>query len=529
VGHFEPRVILENRDFIKLDFGQNFAGFIHFRAKGKEGSVVTIRYAEVLDNDGNLYFDNLRSAKATDRLILSEQETIFQPRFTFHGFRYVQIENIGDCEITDIKGIVLSQYINYHGSFECSDPIINNIYKNVLWGQKSNFISIPMDCPQRDERLGWTGDAEIFCNTAMFNSDCRLFFDNYLKLIRTEILPDGRVPIFAPFFIPVNENNAGIPGWADAICLIPYYHYLHYRDEAVIRENIAFAVKHFEFYMSKSKDFLIKTANPFGDWLSVIEKTDVEVINQCFFGLCALLISKMFGILCDSIKEAEYMEYYHKIREAFRVNYLKGNKIISDTQTAYAFSKAVGFVEKDEISRPFIESIMRQGERLTTGFIGVKYVLPSLCEIGETDLAYRIMKQTAYPSWGYTIKNGATTIWERWNGYTEDKGFESPSMNSFNHYCLGSCVEWLYSHVLGLKLSLSGEICISPSFSSELSFARGKYMSSQGIVSVEWRCIDNKFHLIVDADEKVNYSYDFKDRKIISLKRESNRLEAIIK
>ena len=525
-----PEILHSENGVIRLDFKQNFAGFLAFTARGEIGEEIVIKHAEVINEDGTLYLDNLRSAKCEDRLILSGGEDAFEPKFTFHGFRYAEIICGENVAISNIKGIVLSQNLNYHGKFECSDEIVSAIYKNALWGQKSNFISIPTDCPQRDERLGWTGDAQVFCNSAMFNANCDKFFENYLRLIQTDILEDGKVPSFVPFFIPVSVSTAGVPGWADCICTIPYYHYLHYKNKEILKENLPFAIKHFNYYLSKSEKYLSNVKNAFGDWLSVNRADDADVISQCFFGLSAKLISKSFAILGDEENAEKYECYYKKIKHAFRENYLyKYGKIKGDSQTVYAFSLAVGFVSVEEIKSHFIQALEREDYKLTTGFIGVKYLLPAICEIGEIDLAYKIIKQTEYPSWGYTVKHGATTIWERWNGYTKERGFETPNMNSFNHYSLGSCVEWLYSHVLGIKLLEDNKICISPSFSAELSFAKGEYLSSQGKISVDWKYEDGKYYLTVSADKKVKYSYDFGDREVVSVCMKNNLLKAVLK
>ena len=529
IGELEPSVIYQTENVIRLDFKQNFAGFLTFEAEGESGAEITIKHAEMLNKDGTLYYENLRSVKAEDGIILSDKRVTFDPKFTFHGFRYAEITIKGRAKISNIKGVVLSQKMDYHGKFQCSDAVIIGIFKKVHGGQKGNFISIPTDCPQRDERLGWTGDAQVFCNSAMFNSDCNRFFANYLKLIRTDILPDGKIPSFVPFFIPVSASTAGVPGWADSICVIPYTHYLHYRDINVIKENLPYAVKHLEYYLSKSENYLLKVENPFGDWLSVERADDIGGISQCFLGLSALLISKMYAILQDSENTAKYAAIYEAAKKAFRDNYIAENgQFVGDSQTIYALSLSVGFVTADEIKTHFVNSVKRAGNKLTTGFIGVKHLLPALCEIGERDLAYQIIKETEYPSWGYTIKQGATTIWERWNGYTEEQGFETPKMNSFNHYSLGSCVEWLYSHVLGIQLSADKNVCISPVFSKELSFAKGEYKTQSGKIFVEWNYADDKYYLTVTAEDGVQFDYDFKGMEILSLERKDNTLIAVL-
>lgn len=530
IAEFTPTVLYERENTALLDFKQNFAGFVTFAADGGSGTEITVRYSEILSDDGTPYYENLRSARATDKIVLSGKREIFRPTFTFHGFRYAEISVKGNARIEDVKGIALSQSIRYGGKFRCSDETVNAVFRNALWGQKSNFISIPTDCPQRDERLGWTGDAQVFCNSAMFNGNCDRFFASYLKLIRTDILPDGKVPSFVPFFIPVSTSTAGVPGWADAICIIPYTHYLHYRDANVIKDNLHYAVKHLEYYLGRSEDYLLKVENPFGDWLSTEKADDADAINQCFFGLSAFLISEMYAVLKDGEKRDEYREIYENAKRAFRENYMASDgRIVGDSQTVYALSLAVGFASGREVKTRFVESVKRAGGKLTTGFIGVKHLLPALCDIGETELAYKIIKETEYPSWGYTVKQGATTVWERWNGYTKENGFETPGMNSFNHYSLGSCVEWLYTYVLGIKLPKDKEICISPSFCKEFSFAEGEYGARNGKIRVEWKYDDGKYYINVNADDGVEFGYDFGDRRILRLESGKNRLAAVLK
>ncbi len=529
MGELIPEVIYSDNSTIRLDFKQNFAGFITLTAMGEKGSEITIKHAEMLDESGNLYFENLRQVKANDSLILSGGKDNFNPKFTFHGFRYAEISLPKCAKVWDIKGVVLSQDINYHGKFECSNPLINKIYQNVLWGQKSNFISIPTDCPQRDERLGWSGDAQVFCGSAMFNADCNKFFANYMQLLREDMLENGKVTSFVPFFIEPSVSTAGVPGWADAICVIPYTHYLHYRDKSIIEQNLPYAIKHLNYYLSKCDNYLINIENPFGDWLSAKKADDIPVINQCFLALSALLVSKMHLILGDLNGEREYLNIYENAKTAFRNNYFKNGLITGDSQTAYALSLATGLVSPSEIAKAFINSVRSEGDKLTTGFIGVKHLLPALCEVGATDLAYKIIKQTEYPSWGYTIEQGATTIWERWNGYTKENGFEKPSMNSFNHYSLGSCAEWLYSYVLGIKLSDNGIITISPALSKQIEWARGEYQTPNGKIFIEWKLNQEGNYLIeVKADKSLNYLYNF-NKPIIKLNQQKNKLTVILK
>lgn len=530
IGEIKPTVLHNSGNVIRLDFKQNFAGFITFQAQGDKGSEITVKHAEVLNKDGTLYFENLRSVEATDKVILSGKKDVFDPKFTLHGFRYAEITVQGNAKISNLKGIVLSQELAYHGKFECSSEMINKIYQNAQWGQKGNFISIPTDCPQRDERLGWTGDAQVFCNSAMFNCDCNRFFDNYLKLIRTDILPDGKIPSFVPFFIPVSVSTAGVPGWADSICVIPYTHYLHYGNKQVLIDNLPYAVRHLEYYLSRTENGLLKLENPFGDWLAVKNFDDVEGINQCSLGLSALLISKMYTVLQDKTNAEKYAKIYEDAKRAFRENYMdETGKLVGDSQTIYALALSVGYVQAAEIKESFLKSIENADGKLTTGFIGVRHLLPALCEIGEADLAYKLMQETEYPSWGYTIRQGATTIWERWNGYTEENGFETPSMNSFNHYSLGSCVEWLYSHVLGIKISENAKITVSPVLNEALTFAKGEYRSKTGKIGVKWTRRGKEYRVIVKAEKGVKYECDFQGKEVVSIKTKGYCTRAVVR
>lgn len=530
IERITPTYLINKDDYIKLDFNQNFAGVISFYVEGKKGTKVVVKYGEILSNDGSVYYENLRSAKCTDEAILSENREFFQPKFTYHGFRYAEIFIDGEATISDIKGIVLSEDLRYYGSFNCSDDIINKIYENAKWGQKSNFISIPTDCPQRDERLGWSGDAQVFSNSAMFNSSCGLFYRNYLELMRIDAFEDGRIPSFVPFFVKSLDYIAGVPGWGDAIVIIPYYHYLHYKDKRVIEENIEYAERHVNYYINNSEEYIVHVNNPYGDWLSVKRHNDIDGINQCMFGLTTLFLSRMFCVLGDKKRENKYYDIYLKVKEAFRKKFLREDGfIVGDSQTIYALSLETGFVEIETIKEFFINSVKREGDKLTTGFIGVKYLLPALCDIGEVDLAYRIIKGREYPSWGYTITQGATTIWERWNGYTEEKGFEDKGMNSFNHFSLGSCVEWMYSYVLGIKLNIDNRICISPAFSQEISYAKGGTEVNGEMVFVEWYRKDGDYYLTIKSKAMDLIEYDFTGREIISIDKEKDKIEIVIR
>lgn len=523
------KIIYEDDTTVRYDFGRNFAGVLKITAKGNAGDKIIVKYGEMLDG-GEVYVANLRRAKCTDEFILSGGLDVFEPKFTYHGFRYAEIKKDSGVRILETLGKVISQNVEYYGGFECSDGVINGIYEMALNGQKSNFIAIPTDCPQRDERLGWAGDAEVFCNSAMFNANCDLFFKNYLGLVRDDMLKDGRVPSIVPLYMPVADNTAGVPGWGDVICVMPYFHYLHYRDASVIKDNLSAAEAWVGYYIKKSKNYLTKITNNFGDWLSIDGETDADVINQCFFGYSTLLTAKMCEILGDIDKKARYTGVYENCKQAFRDNYLTFGRIKSDTQTAYAFAYAAGFITREETAARLPAAVHKKGDSLTTGFIGSRFILPVLCDIGEAELAYKLIRRTEYPSLGYMLKEGATTVWERWNGYTEKDGFEDPEMNSFNHYSLGSCTEWLYSYVLGIKLSPYTEtVVISPSFNRDLSYARGETKLKGGKISVFWQYENAAVKLIVKAADGVQYEIDKSCGELISLTKTGNETVAVFK
>ena len=272
-----PQVIFSDENTVRYDFGCNFAGVIRVTAQGKRGGKIVAKYGETTDENGEVYTANLRRAKCTDEFILSGGEDTFEPKFTYHGFRYAELKKSAGTEIVSAEGLAISQDIEYYGSFECSDEVMNGVYRMALRGQKSNFISIPTACPQRDERLGWTGDAEVFCNSAMFNADCDLFFKNYLSLVREDALPDGKIPSIVPFYMGISDNTAGVPGWGDCITVIPYFHFLHYRDLSAAEDNLPAAEKWISVY-----DGAEKIADVFTDYISLTGV--IRVYRDCSYG-----------------------------------------------------------------------------------------------------------------------------------------------------------------------------------------------------------------------------------------------------
>lgn len=531
---FSGRIVKQKADSIIVDFSQNIAGVTDCIVKGKCGDQVTIRYAEALDSDGELFRATLRKAKNTDTYILrGDKEERFFPRHVFHGFRYAEIEYSKGVELLQTDGVALSSDIQRTGYFESSDGLINQIYSNILWGQRDNFLSVPTDCPQRDERLGWTGDAQIFCKTAMYNYDCKAFYEKYLRDMRDSADLYGRgVPLTIPFvFMGVCDNYIGWLGWSDAIVVIPYTHYLMYGDKEILIKTLPYMKNYLAYIFEKSKNFIVEV-DSFGDWLSVMEETDKTVYNTAYFAYSAYLLSRICAILNDEDVE-KYETLFENIKRSFQNAFVDGDgKIKSDTQAAYVLAYKFGLIDKENTKKHLVRKIEEYNYHLTTGFHGTKYLLPTLCEIGRADIAYRLIQNKTYPSWGYMVENGATTLWERWDSYIQGVGYNKHGMNSLNHYSLGACGEWLYSHVLGINPieAQAGfqAVLIKPYFSDAVRSVKGTYATPKGVISVEKTLQDGQIFYTVTAAEEIELIFSF-ENEILSHTENGNSHQFVLK
>ena len=501
------------------DFGQNMVGVVSARVTAKSGTRLTFRYGEMLRADGTVYTENLRRAEATDVYISAggEKEK-FRPLFTFHGFRYMEVAADGEAKIEDVTGEVMYTDLKKTGEFTCSDEVVNKLYQNVVWGQRGNFLSVPTDCPQRDERLGWTGDAQIFVGSAMFNMDCKAFYEKYACDLRDSQYGNGAVGGVAPHvphFDYTEEGDRLAAGWADAITVIPYEHYVTYGDKRILTDNIG-AMKAFVRFCRDTSDGLIRPeADNYGDWLNVGSETDKSVLNTLYFAYSASLTARACRIIGDC-DEAEFAALYEDIRRAFRSAFVEADGTIkSDTQTAYLLAYAFGIATEDEIKSHLVRKIHEANDHLATGFLGVKFLLPVLCEIGESELCYKILTNRTYPGWGYSVVNGATTIWERWNSYTTEHGFGDVRMNSFNHYSLGSCCEWMFKYCLGISPVESDpgfrKVLVRPfvDFSGKLTSASGSYECAYGKIAVKWTVTGKTARYEITIPAGVTPIYDF--------------------
>lgn len=502
-----PRQITRKDDGTYLiDFGQNLVGWIRLEIPARARETITLRHAEMLDSDGCLYVANLRSAQQTDRYIPTgaDHPVTYMPRFTFHGFRYVELTGYPGLLTSDaISACVIGSDTPRIGLFSCGHPLVNQLYQNIVWGQRGNFISVPTDCPQRDERLGWMGDAQVFACTAAYNMDVSAFFTKWMRDVLDEQSPNGAFADGAP---TVMLSRNGAPAWGDAGVIIPWTMYRMYGDIRLV-EQCWEGMTHWMEYLTSANPTGLRLARNganFGDWLALdIEAEDhmeamltpKDLLATAYYAYIAHLMAEMAQALTRPIEALYYERLYQQIRQMFIKTYVQDDgRITSETQTSYVLALAFDLVPhaaRAHAARHLVADIERRGWHLSTGFLGVGYLLPVLTELGYTDVAYRLLLQESYPSWGYSIRQGATTIWERWDGWTEQGGFRDPRMNSFNHYSLGSVGEWLYRSVAGIEPFPSqdeqGYFRFAPHPFSELGWARAAWRSVYGVVAISWQ------------------------------------------
>lgn len=501
-----------------VDFGQNLVGWVIVKAKGNAGDKIIIRHAEVLDKNGNFYIDNLRAANATATYFLSGKgEETFEPHFTFYGFRYIRIEGVNEIRPEDFTAVALYSDMKPTGTFTSSNPLINQLQHNIQWGQKGNFLDVPTDCPQRDERLGWTGDAQAFSRTAAFNFGVNNFFAKWLRDVEADQQPSGSVPYVVPNVL--GPGAVASTGWADAATIIPWNMYLAYGDKKIL-ENQYNSMKAWVGYMDKaSTNYLWNTGFHFGDWLfyrpfddndgrSAV--TDKYMIAQCFFANSVQIMINTANVLGKNDDLNKYTVLLKNLKEAFVKEYLTPNgRLISGTQTAYVLALNFDMLPEN-LREPAVEklaqNIKNYNNHLTTGFLGTPYLCHVLSRFGKTDLAFTLLMQESYPSWLYPVKMGATTIWERWNGIRPDSTFEPASMNSFNHYAYGAIGDWMYRVVAGLDTYEDQpgykHIRIKPHIGGGLTNASASLQTYFGKASSGWKVEGNK--IILDIEIPAN-------------------------
>lgn len=445
-----------------IDFGQNLVGWVVMKAKGNEGDKITLSHAEVLDKVGNFYTENLRAAKAQNTYVLSGMgvET-FEPHFTWQGFRYLRIEGYpGEITADNFYAVALYSDMKTTGDFTSSNTLVNQLQHNIQWGQKGNFLDVPTDCPQRDERLGWTGDAQVFSRTATFNMNVHSFFAKWLKDLAAD-QKEGKVPFVVPNVIGADALNS--TGWADVATIIPWNLYIAYGDKKILADQYASMKAYVESINKVAKDDLWNSGFHFGDWLFYRPEddndgksavTDKYLIAQCFYAHSTQLIINAATVLNKKEDVALYTAQLIRVKAAFMKEYVSPNgRLISGTQTAYTLALNFDMLPENlrqQAAKRLVDNIESYGNHLTTGFLGTPYLCHVLTRFGYTNVSYKLLLQEQYPSWLYPVKMGATTIWERWDGQKPDSSFQSVGMNSFNHYSYGAIGDWMYRQMVGL-------------------------------------------------------------------------------
>jgi alpha-L-rhamnosidase len=518
-----PKYLVTPKGEKVLDFGQNLVGWVKVRKSGKAGDSIIIKHAEVLDKAGNFYTENMRAAKTTAKYILSGNGVEeFEPHFTFYGFRYIKIEGINeDIDPSQFTAVTLYSDMDPVGTFTSSNPLINQLQHNIQWGQRGNFLDVPTDCPQRDERLGWTGDAQAFSRTATFNFRTHSFFTKWLRDVEADQLPTGSVPHVIPNVL--GKTAAGSAGWADVATIIPWDLYLVYGDKRVLETQFNSMKNWVRFMEENAKNDLWNVGFHFGDWLFYrpfddndgrAAVTDKYLIAQCFYAHSTQLLINAAEVL----GKKEELEYHQnrlkKIKEAFVREYVTpSGRLVSGTQTAYVL--ALNFDMLPEILRiptadRLEENIRSYGNHLSTGFLGTPYLCEVLTRFGKTDMAFKLLMQETFPSWLYPVKMGATTIWERWSGIRPDGSFEPAGMNSFNHYAYGAIGDWMYRRVAGIDNAdgTAGykKLRIEPNIGGGLTQASGTFKTYYGDIESSWKLEGKRLIMRVRIPANTNAS-----------------------
>lgn len=494
-----------------IDFGQNLTGWVDFRIRGTAGAEAVLRCFETLDAAGNVYTDNLRTAKQTIGYICKgDGAEEYHPYFTFQGFRYIQILSWPSrISKEDFTAHALYSNMEQTGTFRCSNPLVNQLQHNILWGLKGNFLDIPTDCPQRDERMGWTGDAQIFCRTACYLMNTYTFFRKWLKDVAADQTVDGGVPHVVPDIISGKEEDDWLlsqgthsaAAWADVAVINPWTMYLIYGDKVILEEQYESMKKWIQFMENHARDYIWNYKLQFGDWValdaeegSYFGATPNDLTCTAYYAYSTRLFAKIAGILGRESDEREYSALYEKITDKFRRTFFtEEGDMTAQTQTAHIVALYFDLVPEQLRARTaqrLVELLEKENGHLVTGFVGTPYFCHALSQNGYVKEAYKLLQQEDFPSWLYQVKKGATTVWEHWDGLKPDGTMWSADMNSFNHYAYGAVGDWLYRVVLGMEVDEKDpgyhHSIISPQTGEDFAYAEGTFESAYGPLKVRW-------------------------------------------
>ncbi|HET8843944.1 MAG TPA: family 78 glycoside hydrolase catalytic domain, partial [Ktedonobacteraceae bacterium] len=501
-----------------VDFGQNLVGRLRLTVRGEAGQRITLRHAEVLEH-GELGVRPLRTAQATDVYILRGGHTeIWEPRFTFHGFRYVEVEGWpGELQTSDIVAVVCHSDLERTGWFECSDPLLNRLHENVIWSMRGNFFSLPTDCPQRDERLGWTGDIQVFAPTASFLYDTAGFLASWLADLAAEQGKDGMVPYVIPNVLPerlpsdIGGTTLPAAAWGDAAVLVPWTLYQRYGDTGILETQFASMCAWVDLLAKITGEQLLWDQKfQFGDWLDPsapadnpsAAQTDPAVVATAYFALSAHILSQAAEALGRATEADHYQALAARVRDAFCAEYVTPTgRLLSDSETAYALALQFNLLQQpgqfQHAGEQLVKLVQKSGYHISTGFVGTPLICDALCTAGAYDVAYRLLLQREVPSWLYPVTMGATTIWERWDSMLPDGSINAGEMTSFNHYAFGAVADWLHRVVAGLAPATPGYCCLAihPHPGGDLTYARATLRTPYGLASVFWTIEGGEFTL----------------------------------
>ena len=501
-----------------VDMGQNMVGWLRLKVSGSKGTVVTLRHAEVLDKSGEFYTENLRLAKCELNYTLAGSgEETYEPRFTFMGSRFVEVTGFPGTLTTDnLTGVVVHSDMAVTGKYESSNPLVNQLQHNIQWGQKGNFVDVPTDCPQRDERLGWTGDAQAFCRTAAYNLDVSSFFTKWLKDVAADQKPAGEIPFVIPDVLNKqgSDSSQTSAGWGDVSVIAPWTMYMVYGDKNFLKNQYQSMKAWVEYIRKKAgNSYIWKDGSVFGDWLFYHPPvnnhtepdgyTDHDFIATAFYAYSSSLLAEAAKALGKDDDAKFYSELFSKIKEVFINEYVtNAGRVGTNSQTSYVLALKFNLLPdklRSKAAAFLAEDIKSRGNHLSTGFLGTPYLCHVLSDNGYTGLAYELLLQESYPSWLYPVKMGATTIWERWDGEKTDSTFQDSGMNSFNHYAYGAIGDWMYRVSAGIEIQSPGykHILIQPHPSDSLTYSRATFESSYGTISSGWERKDGKIKINV--------------------------------
>ena len=495
-----------------VDFGQNMAGYIETNLTAKAGDRVSFSFAEVLDKDGNFYNLNYNYAQSQYVYVCKEGKQTYKPKLTYYGFRYVKVNEFpGEITKDNIRAVVLHSKMERTGWLNSSNALLNRFFSNVIWGQKSNFLDIPTDCPQRDERMGWLGDAQVFIRTATYNFDVEKFYTKWFSDIILEQSETGAIPRIIPNYWAHVGNKKASPGWTDALTICPWQIYLSYGNKAVLKKMYPTIKRYLECIKNETEEeYLWIGASTYGDWLSFETNTNKEFLCSAYYAHSVDLMAKIAKVLEENIDAEDYRKLHEKI-----VQKINNRFTIYNTQAEKVLALYFNITDRPmEVAKSLAEAVKLNGYKLTTGFLTTPYLLHVLSRYGYSEIAYKLLLQTEMPSWLYPVTKGATTVWERWDSIKENGEFFDPKMNSFNHYAYGAVMDWVYSVACGIKPVESEpgyeKIVVEPIATNQIDHLSAKLKTRVGEITSKWYHQDGKIRYEITVPKQATIIIDGK-------------------